>query len=197
MSVPLPSKFKELSGEFDGTTNPIDHIHTFQDWVRLHGWPDAIACRAFPITLKKDAREWFDKLPPRSISSFSEFANKFVIWFSSSARKKKIAIRLMQLMQEKGESLREYMSRFNRATFGQSITFNDEDLEGVSFPHDDALVITDDIANFDVKHVLVDIGSTVNVPSWEAFKALKIPIDQLKSINTLLQRFGVGTVIPE
>ncbi|KAL2501292.1 hypothetical protein Fot_35140 [Forsythia ovata] len=31
MMVPLPSKFKEPIDEFDGTSYPIDHIHTFQD----------------------------------------------------------------------------------------------------------------------------------------------------------------------
>ncbi|KAL2534198.1 Uncharacterized protein Adt_07549 [Abeliophyllum distichum] len=118
MNVPLPQKFKEPTGEFDGTTDPIDHIRTFQDRVRLHGWPDAIACRAFPMTLRKDAREWFDMLPPRSISSFANFASKFAICFSSSARKKKTAMGLMQVIQDKGETLREYMSRFNRATLG-------------------------------------------------------------------------------
>ncbi|KAL2531805.1 Retrotrans gag domain-containing protein [Abeliophyllum distichum] len=85
MIVPLPAKFKEPTGEFDGTGDPIDHIRMFLDRVRLHGWPDAIACRAFPMTLRKDAREWFDTLPPRSISSFADFANKFAICFSSSA----------------------------------------------------------------------------------------------------------------
>ncbi|KAL2512955.1 Uncharacterized protein Adt_18555 [Abeliophyllum distichum] len=115
---PLPPKFKEPIGEFDGTTDPIDHIRTFEDRVRLHGWPDAIACRAFPMMLRKDAREWFDMLPPRSISSFADFASKFAICFSSSACKKKTAMGLMQVIQDKGETLREYMSRFNRATLG-------------------------------------------------------------------------------
>ncbi|KAL2474251.1 Reverse transcriptase domain-containing protein [Abeliophyllum distichum] len=54
-----------------------------------------------------------------------------------------------------------------------------------------------DIADFDVKRVLVDTGSAANVMSWEAFKGLKIPTDRLKSVNTPLQGFGGGTVIPE
>ncbi|KAL2514730.1 uncharacterized protein Fot_28701 [Forsythia ovata] len=56
-NVPLSPKFKEPTGEFDGMGNPIDHIRTFQDRVRLHGWPDAIACRAFSMILRKGARE--------------------------------------------------------------------------------------------------------------------------------------------
>ncbi|KAL2542498.1 Uncharacterized protein Adt_03476 [Abeliophyllum distichum] len=349
------------------------------------------------MTLRKDAREWFDTLPPRSISTFANFAKKFAICFSSSERKKKTTMGLMQVTQDKGETLHEYMSRFNRATlgiknlqmssvitallsglrnhgfraslskkpaesmtellwqaeeyidqeevlrvtrcdqevydggnkkmrreelptnrknarnstdhkyrprhdfvhaisqiqlnaplcefhkdhghttdqcrtlrseverlvsegllkkflkknddrhekmvewggrkrragviniivggsagrgdsrnsrkgyarslqvnsigasskFGRSITFNDDDLEGVSLPHDDALVITGDIANFDVRRVLVDTGSAANVMSWEAFKGVKIPTDRLRSMNTPLQGFGGGTVIPE
>ncbi|KAL2513264.1 Uncharacterized protein Adt_18864 [Abeliophyllum distichum] len=64
MSVPLPSKFKELSGDFDEQLIPSIIYELFKT-VRLHGWPDAIACRAFPMTLRKDAREWFDTLSPR------------------------------------------------------------------------------------------------------------------------------------
>ncbi|KAL2550341.1 Uncharacterized protein Fot_11871 [Forsythia ovata] len=37
MSVPLPSKFKKPTDEFDSTTDSINHIRTFQDRVRLHG----------------------------------------------------------------------------------------------------------------------------------------------------------------
>ncbi|KAL2483345.1 uncharacterized protein Fot_44789 [Forsythia ovata] len=85
MNVPLPLKFKEPTGDFDGTTDLIDHIRTFQDRVRLHSWPDAIVCRAFPMTFRKDARVWFDTLPLLSISSFSDFANNFATCFSSSA----------------------------------------------------------------------------------------------------------------
>ncbi|KAL2517975.1 Uncharacterized protein Adt_14222 [Abeliophyllum distichum] len=55
IAMPLPPKFKEPSDEFDDTTDPIDHIRTFQDRIRLHGCPDAIACRAFTMTLCKDA----------------------------------------------------------------------------------------------------------------------------------------------
>ncbi|KAL2461268.1 Uncharacterized protein Adt_44688 [Abeliophyllum distichum] len=51
--------------------------------------------------------------------------------------------------------------------FGQSITFDDIDLLEVSFLCDDALVITRDIADFDIKRVLVDMGTMENVLSWE------------------------------
>ncbi|KAL2497677.1 Uncharacterized protein Adt_23227 [Abeliophyllum distichum] len=81
--------------------------------------------------------------------------------------------------------------------FSQPIKFDDKDLLGISFPHDDALVITGDIVDFDVKRVLVDTGRASNVLSWNTFKALKISIDRLKPVNTPLLGFGRATVIPE
>ncbi|XP_022880680.1 uncharacterized protein LOC111397950 [Olea europaea var. sylvestris] len=84
-----------------------------------------------------------------------------------------------------------------KARFSQSITFGEEDLVGVAHPHDDALVIVGDIADFDVKRVLVDGGSAANVLTWDTFLGLKVPLDKLKIVNTPLQGYGGATVIPE
>ncbi|XP_022861072.1 uncharacterized protein LOC111381515 [Olea europaea var. sylvestris] len=51
----------------------------------------------------------------------------------------------------------------------KDITFGSKDLEGISFLHDDALVISAFIANFKVKRILVDNGSAANVLSHKAF----------------------------
>ncbi|XP_022846498.1 uncharacterized protein LOC111369281 [Olea europaea var. sylvestris] len=75
--------------------------------------------------------------------------------------------------------------------------FGEEDLVGVAHPHDDALVIVGDIADFDVKKVLVDGGSAANVLTCDAFLGLRVPPDKLKIVNTRLQGFGGATVIPE
>ncbi|KAL2453211.1 Ribonuclease H [Abeliophyllum distichum] len=82
-------------------------------------------------------------------------------------------------------------------SFSQNITFNDEDLEGVTCPHDDALVIVADIADFDVKRVLVDNGSAADVMSWKVFLGLKISPSKIKPITTPLHGFRGATVIPE
>lgn len=57
---------------------------------------------------------------------------------------------------------------------------------GITHPHDDALVIVGDIADFDVKRMLVDGGSTVNVLTWDAFLGLKISSEKLKMVTTPL-----------
>ncbi|XP_022861322.1 uncharacterized protein LOC111381740 [Olea europaea var. sylvestris] len=53
------------------------------------------------------------------------------------------------------------------------ITFGMKDLEGVSFPHDDALVISAIVANFEVKRILIDNGSAANILSHEASQKWK------------------------
>ncbi|KAL2518364.1 Uncharacterized protein Adt_14611 [Abeliophyllum distichum] len=79
--------------------------------------------------------------------------------------------------------------------FNQNITFSDEDLNGVICPHDDALVIVADITDFDVKRVLVDNGSIVDVMSWKVFIGLKLSPSKIKPFTTPLHGFGKATVI--
>ncbi|XP_022897449.1 uncharacterized protein LOC111411120 [Olea europaea var. sylvestris] len=332
--------------------------------MRLYAAPDAVMCRSFPPTLRREARDWVATLSPRSIKSFDELSKSFVAYFLSNKKKRKTTIVLMQVVQDKDKSLQEYLARFSWATLGirdlqmsavvialmngtqnrafkmslsknppesmhdllkkgdkyvdaeeakkvtknlrdgrereaskrktydkerhndknkwknertskgyvqdrdhghdteecrqlkeeierqlrqgllakyvkndkgrqraegipppraevinmiiggvasggdsnsarksyarsvgvcsiqkkarfnQSITFDEEDLIGVTHPHDDALVIVGDIADFDVKGVLVDGGSTTNVLTWDAFLGLKIPQEKLKVVTT-------------
>ncbi|XP_022846237.1 uncharacterized protein LOC111368977 [Olea europaea var. sylvestris] len=79
----------------------------------------------------------------------------------------------------------------------KDITFGSKDLEDISYPHDDALVISAIITNFEVRRVLVDNGSAANVLSQEAFMKMGISVNQFKTVKTLLQGFGGGIIIPE
>ncbi|XP_022890991.1 uncharacterized protein LOC111406040 [Olea europaea var. sylvestris] len=79
----------------------------------------------------------------------------------------------------------------------EDITFGSKDLEGISFPHDDALVISAIIANFEIKRILVDNGNAANVLSHEALVQMGISVEQLKPVKTPLQGFGGGVITPE
>ena len=48
-------------------------------------------------------------------------------------------------------------------------SFNDNDLDGIKFPHDDPLVIIWVISNSSMKRVLVDIGALVDILFHEGF----------------------------
>ncbi|XP_030922995.1 uncharacterized protein LOC115949868 [Quercus lobata] len=112
---PLPSKFKMPSlDSYDGTQDPFDHIATFKTTMHLQGVPDEIMCRAFLTTLKGPARVWFSKIPPNSVSSFGELSKLFVNNFIGGQRHKRSLSSLLTIEQGENESLRSFITRFNR-----------------------------------------------------------------------------------
>ncbi|XP_077234682.1 uncharacterized protein LOC143876885 [Tasmannia lanceolata] len=59
MSAPAPMGFKMPAiPQYDGTTDPVDHLETFRTLMLLHGASDGFLCRAFPTTLTGAARDW-------------------------------------------------------------------------------------------------------------------------------------------
>ncbi|KAL2491856.1 Retrotrans gag domain-containing protein [Abeliophyllum distichum] len=119
MAVPLPRDSKQSKMEkYDGSSDPVDHLRSFVDLMRLQATPDAIMCRAFPPTLRPEARDWVATLSSKSIRTFDKFSKKFATHFASSKRVKKTAISLMQLAQGKDELLKDFIARFNRTTLG-------------------------------------------------------------------------------
>ncbi|GKV42983.1 hypothetical protein SLEP1_g50332 [Rubroshorea leprosula] len=74
---------------YDGSGDPDEHLHTYQAIMRIQNANDAMMCKVFPATLKSTARRW---------------------------EIKRTATELMQVNQKEGESLRDYMQRFNKAT---------------------------------------------------------------------------------
>ncbi|XP_022874084.1 uncharacterized protein LOC111392903 [Olea europaea var. sylvestris] len=85
LTFPLPDRFKyPRIKEYDGTTDPINHLNVYTDVMNLQVAPDQVMCKAFPQTLTNAARDW------------------------------KIAASLMQLRQGQNETLRDFMTRFDK-----------------------------------------------------------------------------------
>ena len=82
--------------------------------MHLQGVPDEIMCRAFPITLKGEARIWFNKLTSNSINTFKELSTQFTSHFIGGHRYKKSTTCLMSIKQREDETLRSYITRFNK-----------------------------------------------------------------------------------
>ncbi|XP_073153246.1 uncharacterized protein [Henckelia pumila] len=76
------------------------------------------------------------------------------------------------------------------------ITFEPGDLEGVCFPHNDAMLIKARVANYDVKRVFVDSGSSVNVIFQEAFQQIDLRGCEVNPVKTALYGFARHTVLP-
>ncbi|KAK3040721.1 hypothetical protein RJ639_028011 [Escallonia herrerae] len=76
----------------------------------------AVMCRAFPTTLRKVAHAWFKSRQPRSIYSFGQLSDLFQKHFVSSRSQRKSSMSLLNIVQEKNESLACFLRLFNSAT---------------------------------------------------------------------------------
>jgi hypothetical protein len=74
------------------------------------------------------------------------------------------------------------------------ITFAEEDARKVFHPHDDALVVTLEIAGYSTRSVLIDNGSSADIIYLTAFQQMRIDKNQLRPIETPLVGF-VGTSV--
>ena len=99
---------------YDEVKDPLDHLETFKTLMHLQGVPDEIICRAFPTTLKGPARIWFSKLTPNSINTFKELNAQFTSHFIGGHRYEKSTACLMSIKQREDETLRSYITRFNK-----------------------------------------------------------------------------------
>ena len=114
-SFPLPHKFRMSHiDSYDGVKDPLDHLETFKTLMHFQGVADEIMCRAFPTTLKGAARIWFSRLTPNSVSTFKELSAQFTAHFIGGHRYKKSTACLMSIKQQEDETLRSYISRFNK-----------------------------------------------------------------------------------
>ncbi|GJS10143.1 hypothetical protein Tco_0366939 [Tanacetum coccineum] len=57
---------------YDGTGDPDDHLKIFESAATIENWPQPVWCHMFNSTLVGNARNWFSKLPRRSIDGFEE-----------------------------------------------------------------------------------------------------------------------------
>ncbi|KAL0428135.1 UNVERIFIED_CONTAM: hypothetical protein Slati_2988300 [Sesamum latifolium] len=66
-------------------------------------------------TFARAVQQWFNQLPPAVIGSFREFCSLFLHQFASSREHRKTELSLFSIRQKEGESLKEYLQRFNTA----------------------------------------------------------------------------------
>ena len=75
--------------------------------------------------------------------------------------------------------------------------FLDKDKRGTIQPHDDALVVTLRIGGFNVRRVLVDLGSVIEVMYPDLYKGLNLRPEDLTAYDSPLISFEGKTVTPK
>ncbi|XP_068492311.1 uncharacterized protein [Phaseolus vulgaris] len=115
LEVPLSGTWSNPTlDKYDGTTDPDEHVNAYLTQVGLHTAEDALWCRIFPTSLKGATLTWFTRLPAQSIDCFDTLATKFGAQFTTSRPHHLTSIALVNIRQEKSESLRAFMDKFNK-----------------------------------------------------------------------------------
>ena len=78
-----------------------------------------------------------------------------------------------------------------------ALSFSDEDKIGTIQSHDDALVVTLKIGGCDVKKVMVDQGSGVEIMYLDLYRGLSLKLEDLTAYNSPLVSFDGKVVIPK
>ncbi|KAK2996362.1 hypothetical protein RJ639_026549 [Escallonia herrerae] len=113
----LPPNFQMPQCDlYNRTKDPREHVYQFETNMLLLQVSDAVMCRAFPTTLRKAAHAWFKSLQPRSVHSFGQLSDLFQKHFVSSRSRRKNSTNLLNVVQEKNESLACFLGRFNATT---------------------------------------------------------------------------------
>lgn len=79
----------------------------------------------------------------------------------------------------------------------RTISFSDSDLKDVQLPHNDPLVITLRIRNYDVKRVLVDQGSFAEVVYQDVYEKLGLGEADLTSFTSPIFGFLGEPTVPQ
>ena len=84
-----------------------------------------------------------------------------------------------------------------KRNFHPVLSFLEEDKVGTTHPHDDALLITLRIGGYDVKRVMVDEGSAIEIMYPDLYKGLKLKPEDLLPYSSPLMSFDRKLVIPK
>jgi len=121
MTVDLPARWKGLTmNQYDGTTDPEEHIDIFTTQVGLYTTEDAILCHVFPTSLKGPALRWFTRLPPNFVDCFDTLTTRFSIQFATSKPHHLTSLALLNVRQAKDETLCNFMERFGKLSLNIS-----------------------------------------------------------------------------
>ena len=108
----------------------------------------------------------------------------------SSKKARKTYLRMVQNVQLTG-----IVPKIARRE-GPIIGFSKEDARRLHHPHDDALVVSIRVGDYNMHRVLVDNGSSTNILYYPAFQQMRIDKERLISTNALLVGFGGSRVFP-
>ena len=108
----------------------------------------------------------------------------------SSKKARKTYLRMVQSVQLTGT-----VPKIARRE-GPIIGFSKEDARRLHHPHDDALVVSMRVGDYNMHWVLIDSGSSADILYYPAFQQMRIDKERLIPTNAPLVGFGGSRVFP-
>ena len=108
----------------------------------------------------------------------------------SSKKARKTYLRMVHSVQLTGSAPK--MPRIDNPVIG----FSEDDARRLHHPHDDVLVVSLQIGDYNMHRVLVDNGSSADILYYPAFQHIRIDRERLTPTNALLVGFGGTKVFP-
>ncbi|XP_057963961.1 uncharacterized protein LOC131155067 [Malania oleifera] len=153
-----------------------DHGHDTEECIQFKKEIEALIRRGYlsKFIKKEDPqREPLEQRRPSVKEKEEQVVGEIAVIFGGSASggdsggaRKRYAKK--ELSMEKGEK----SSKRNKKD--DDITFDSRDKEGVQQPHDNALVLSLLVANYRVRRILIETGSSTNVMFWSVLVGMKI-----------------------
>ncbi|GJR21985.1 reverse transcriptase domain-containing protein [Tanacetum coccineum] len=106
--IRMPSHVKM----YDGSEDPKDHLKIFQAAAKAKWWAMPTWCHMFNSTLTRNARVWFDDLPPESIDSYDDIKEAFLANYLQQKKCIKDPVEIYHIKQREGESTEDFVRRF-------------------------------------------------------------------------------------
>ncbi|XP_047179987.1 uncharacterized protein LOC124846676 [Vigna umbellata] len=113
MQTPIPEKTPPAIDKYDGSTDLDDHLRTFGNAMTFYTNSDPVMCRAFSLSLKEEALEWYNTLPPNIVDCFAIVETLFRRQYTGNQRQELTSAELVNTKQEKEETLRAFIKRYN------------------------------------------------------------------------------------
>lgn len=74
-----PPEFKLPNMQpYDGRSDPLMHLHMYEQHMEILGATEEVMCRCFSLFLTNLATKWFCRLEPGSIDSWATLEKKFI-----------------------------------------------------------------------------------------------------------------------
>jgi len=115
--IPFPKHFEiPKFDKFRGKGDPVTHIKEFYMHCQEVVYNDAFLLRLFPKSLAGLALEWFYRIPYGTIHSFAELSEAFVAQYAHLVETELSIVDLVHTKKKGGESLAEYLQRWQTLT---------------------------------------------------------------------------------